>query len=70
MEKINNKVMTMRKKDYANTWLLYGGNGWIGTQVLKLLQDDPKNTIHVSKLRLIPSNIKEIENEIKEYYNF
>jgi len=61
--------MTMRKKDYANTWLLYGGNGWIGTQVLKLLQDDPKNTIHVSKLRIIPSNIKEIENEIKEYNN-
>lgn len=53
----------------TSTWLLYGGNGWIGTQVAKLLQDDLKKKVHISKLRIHNSNIKEIENEIKEYNN-
>ena len=65
----NRKVMTMRKKDYENTWLLYGGNGWIGSQVRKLLQEDPRKIVHVSNLKINPRNVKEIENEMKEYNN-
>lgn len=64
--------MTMRKsndENFKNKWLLYGGNGWIGTQVLKLLQEDAKNNVHVSNIRINSSNISEIENEMKEYNN-
>lgn len=33
-------------------WLLYGGNGWIGSQVVEILNEDGKNEIIISKNRV------------------
>ena len=44
-------------------FLVYGSNGWIGSKVVKLLQESNINTI-IGNSRV--SNVEDLENEIKE----
>jgi 3,5-epimerase/4-reductase len=47
------------------TYLLYGGNGWIGGKIYDILSSDPfKKKIVKSEVRL--ENLKDVENELNE----
>lgn len=44
-------------------WLIYGGNGWIGTYIIKVLNNLGYNDVIIGQSRL--DNIIDLENEIK-----
>lgn len=43
-------------------FLIYGGNGWIGKQIINILEQDKENEIILSKERV--NNVNLIENEL------
>ena len=45
------------------TWLIFGGNGWIGSMVSKLLLDD-NEIIYIAKSRI--DNVEEVKKELEE----